>query len=75
MSKDWAYRKRQFDRAQAQYEAQLPPGFDDPEFEVDECDDHDCGQCRWCVTEEAEAAMDAAAEAKYEARKERERGY
>lgn len=61
-----------FDRAQAAWENQLPPGYDDPEYEED-CEDGECGECEPCCIKAAEAYEEDRAEALYEAKK--ERGY
>jgi hypothetical protein len=45
------------------YDFQSPP---EDELEVEECDDHDCGICIWCLDREAEAARESDAADRYD---------
>jgi hypothetical protein len=57
-------------RAQAAYEAQLPPGFDEPEV-AEDCEGEFCGECLKCIVANAISAEEDAGEAEYERRKEK----
>jgi erythromycin esterase-like protein len=65
-----------FNRAQAQYESQLPPGFEDDDTECTadtDLDNNDC-ECRKCENERKEFSLELAAEAKYDEMKLRKSG-
>jgi hypothetical protein len=61
---------RGFAAAQAAYDNMLPPEYYEPEFDVDDCDGEECGECRVCVEYRAECAAEEKADAEYERRKE-----
>jgi hypothetical protein len=60
-----------FNKAQSQYESQLPPGFEDDDTEC--TDDDDC-ECKKCENERREYSLELAAEAKYDEMKLRKAG-
>ena len=59
-----------YEAAQRAYDRQLPPGYDEPDYD-DECEDGQCGECKTCITDEAEYRAELAAEAKWETRHDR----
>jgi hypothetical protein len=54
-----------FAAAQRAYEAQQPPGWDEPDY-AEDCEDGTCGECKPCVTQAKEDWLETQAEAKWE---------
>ena len=58
-----------FARAQAAYDAMLPPEYDEPDY-AENCEDGLCGECELCAKAAKEAFDEDRAEAMYQRIKE-----